>query len=189
MANSPPGSARFRLDLGGGDALVLREAWTVEPLHALILKNLTRLRQWEPWAQGEQTRDGLAAFTKAQLHEWVDGTALPAAIVSGDESVGSIGARISPYTGTADVGYWIDASAEGHGLVTRAARSLMEHLELQHAIRRFEIRAAVDNVRSRAVAERLGFAQEGILRSALVIAGAEQDAVLYARLPGTERKK
>lgn len=62
----------------------------------------------------------------------------------------------------------------------------MEHLELQHSVRRFEIRAAVNNVRSRAVAERLGFVQEGILRSALVIAGVEQDDVLYARIAGSK---
>lgn len=96
MTTPPSRAARFRLDLGDGDALVLREAWTVEPMHALTQKNLERLRPWELWAQGEQTRDGLAAFTTSQLHAWVDGTALPAVILHGDEIVGSIGARISP---------------------------------------------------------------------------------------------
>lgn len=174
---------RFAIDLGAGDSLVLREPWTVGPLHRLIEANLDRLREWEPWAQGEQTEDGLASFTTFELHQWVNGKSLPAAIVSGGEVVGSVGARIDPYAGIADVGYWIDSAAEGRGLVTRATKALIEHLHADLGIRRIEIRAAVDNERSRAVAERLGFSLEGVLKFAQVVGDKTNDVALYAYIP------
>lgn len=174
---------RFAIDLGAEDSLVLRESWTVAPLQRLIEANLDRLREWEPWAQGEQTEGGMASFTAFELHQWVDGKSLPAAIVSAGEIVGSVGARIDPYAGVADVGYWIDSSAEGRGLVTRAARALIEHLHTDLGVRRIEIRAAVDNGRSRAVAERLGFTLEGVLKSAQVVGEKVNDVALYAYIP------
>jgi ribosomal-protein-serine acetyltransferase len=44
------------------------------------------------------------------------------------------------------------------------------------------IEAVVDNTRSRAIPERLGFTQEGILREAKRIRGRFEDAALYSML-------
>lgn len=170
----------FTIKLEDDVDLVLREPWMVDELHALITKNLDRLRQWESWAHGEQTREGLAWFTNHELAEWVAGRSLPAAIRRGGVLVGSIGARVDSYSGTADLGFWIDAGQEGLGLVTRASRAIIEHLRSDRGLRRIEIRAAVENVRSRAVAERLGFELEGVLRQAQPVGDAVHDMALYA---------
>jgi ribosomal-protein-serine acetyltransferase len=47
---------------------------------------------------------------------------------------------------------------------------------------RVEIPAAVENHRSRGIAERLGFAQEGTLRQAELVDGRYLDTVVYAML-------
>lgn len=172
--------SHFTIDLEDEVDLVLRERWTVDGMHALITKNLDRLRKWEPWAQGEQTRDGLAWFTNHELSEWVAGRSLPAAIRQNGTLVGSVGARIDSYAGIADLGYWIDAEQEGRGLVTRASRAIIDHLRNDRGLRRIEIRAAVENTRSRAVAERLGFELEGTLRRAQQVGDAVHDVALYA---------
>lgn len=75
---------------------MLREEWTVEPLHELIVPNQDRLRPWKPWAQREQTLEGLRAFSRKELTEWLNGRNLPAAIRSQDRLVGSVGVRIAP---------------------------------------------------------------------------------------------
>jgi ribosomal-protein-serine acetyltransferase len=47
---------------------------------------------------------------------------------------------------------------------------------------RVEIRAAPDNYKSRAIAERLGFLQEGVLREAQFRNGCWYDLVMYSML-------
>ena len=54
-----------------------------------------------------------------------------------------------------------------------------------HGIHRLELYAAVDNVKSRRVAERAGFAFEAILRKRLKFGEEYLDAALYVRFPKT----
>jgi ribosomal-protein-serine acetyltransferase len=49
-------------------------------------------------------------------------------------------------------------------------------------LERAEIRAAVDNARSRAVAERLGFVEEGVSRHASWVAGRWLDMAIYGQV-------
>lgn len=175
-------SATFPVDLGAGATLALRDLATVPEMHRLMLKNLDRLRAWEGWAHGEQSEGALAYFTQAQLDECTRGICLPGMLLHAGAVVGTTSARISNATRTADVGYWIDADHEGRGLVTRAVAALIDVLIEQRGVQRVEIRASTDNVRSRAVAERLGFTHEGTLREAIAVGGARQDAAVYGLL-------
>ena len=80
------------------------------------------------------------------------------------------------------IGYWIAGEFEGRGLMTRAVRVLVEHAFGDLGLHRVEIRCAVGNARSRAIPERLGFRQEGILRGAERAAGRHLDIAVYGRL-------
>lgn len=81
-----------------------------------------------------------------------------------------------------ELGYWLADDARGHGYATEAASRLVAHMQTRLGARRIEIRTAPDNRASRAVAERLGFAFEGIVPRRDV--EGEQDAV-YALDPAT----
>jgi RimJ/RimL family protein N-acetyltransferase len=63
-----------------------------------------------------------------------------------------------------EIGYWIHKDLEGQGLVTEAVHAITRYAFNQLQAKRVEIRCEADNVRSRAVAERLGFERDGILR-------------------------
>ena len=63
-----------------------------------------------------------------------------------------------------EIGYWIHKDHEGQGLVTEAVNAITRYAFTQLQAQRVEIRCETDNVRSRAVAERLGFERDGILR-------------------------
>jgi RimJ/RimL family protein N-acetyltransferase len=63
-----------------------------------------------------------------------------------------------------EIGYWIHKDHEGQGLVTEAVLAITRYAFQQLQAKRVEIRCETDNVRSRAVAERLGFERDGILR-------------------------
>jgi ribosomal-protein-serine acetyltransferase len=172
----------FSLNLGSGFALALRDDSTVEPLHALIIKNLERLRRWEPWAHGDPSEESLRAFTRSQLLEWVDGHNIPCVILAEGEIIGTAGARVNAYTEIADLGYWIDEGHEGRGAVSRAVSGLLDWLFLERHMQRAEIRTGVENLRSRALAERLGFTHEGTLRAAQPVGKTRQDVAVYGLL-------
>src|SRR6185503_18828974 len=85
--------------------------------------------------------------------------------------VGGTGVRFSRPNAKAEIGYWLSADAVGHGIVTRSTKALTTAAFADLGLRRVSIRAAVDNVRSRAVPERLGFGYEGVLRANEVVGG------------------
>ncbi|MCC3269852.1 GNAT family N-acetyltransferase [Arthrobacter gengyunqii] len=172
---------QFIHDIGGGFSLGLRTMDTAEEMHQLTLRNLDRLQAWEPWAHEAQTLSGSVDFTRAQLADFVAGTVLPAVIICGDSLIGAVSLRLNSYLKTAELGYWVDAGFEGRGAVSRACRALLEHAD-SVGVKRVEIRTAAENRKSAAVPERLGFALEGVLRSALPVGKARLDVALYARV-------
>ena len=66
--------------------------------------------------------------------------------------------------------------------MTLAVRALIDWAFDGWALNRVEIRAAVDNERSRAVLRRLGLREEGVLRGVERIGGRYLDHVVYAVL-------
>jgi ribosomal-protein-serine acetyltransferase len=65
--------------------------------------------------------------------------------------------------------------------MTRAVLAFFEHAFADLGYQRLELRAAVGNVRSRAVAERAGFVLVRTIPDAAVINGRSVDHVLYER--------
>jgi len=169
-------------DLGDGGALALRDLASAGPMHRLTAANIDRLRLWEDWAIAELHEDATRAYTRLQLAGFAEGRVLPLAILQDGAYVGSLGARIELSRETAEIGYWIDAGFEGRGLVTRGVAAVLRHLATERGIHRFEIRTAVHNERSRAVAERTGFTLEGVLAGAFRVGAHRYDAALYGRV-------
>jgi RimJ/RimL family protein N-acetyltransferase len=100
--------------------------------------------------------------------------------------VGSIGVRWNDTGDVGEIGYWLRAEARRGGLMTRAL-VLVSHWALaRDGTARLQLRADVENVPSRRVAEKAGYTLEGVLRSAHWNAriGRRQDWALYSLLPG-----
>jgi ribosomal-protein-serine acetyltransferase len=173
----------FAHDLGGGAELVLRTLDIADEMHEITVRNLDRLRRWEPWAHGDQSPGDSRQWARVELDRFLRGEAVPTAIRHHGAIVGAASSRFDAYTGCASLGYWIDAEAEGRGLVTRACRVLVLDA-FERGAGRIEIRTASGNERSIAVAERLGFAEEGLLRSALPVGGRRHDVVVFGKIAG-----
>jgi RimJ/RimL family protein N-acetyltransferase len=101
------------------------------------------------------------------------------------EVLGSIGVRFSETGDVGEIGYWLRASARGRGAMARAVR-LVSYWAFRHGAVRLQLRADVENIASRRVAESVGFQLEGVLRSAHWNArlGRRQDWAMYSLLPG-----
>jgi RimJ/RimL family protein N-acetyltransferase len=77
--------------------------------------------------------------------------------------------------GDCSLGAWLAPEARGRGLVTSAARGMTEWAIGTRGTSRVEWSAAGANVRSIAVAKRLGMEREGVLRSAVELGGVRHD--------------
>lgn len=171
--------SRALLDLGEGAEVRVLEPEDAEEVFALVESNRERLREWMPWVdpthgpadtrafiEGDRASDGLDA-----LGIYVDG-----------RYVGGIGIRPDPLHGDAEIGYWIGSAHEGRGLISRACRALVDHAFGALGLHRVTIRVAPHNTRSRAIPERLGFTQEGVMREAGRSGLGAHDLVVYGLL-------
>jgi [ribosomal protein S5]-alanine N-acetyltransferase len=88
---------------------------------------------------------------------------------------------------SANVGYWIGPDYARQGYMFEALRALMDHAYGPLDLGRIEAACLPENVASRRLLERAGFAHEGLASAYLQIAGRWRDHVLYGHLRGNRR--
>jgi ribosomal-protein-serine acetyltransferase len=87
-----------------------------------------------------------------------------------------------------DVGYWLGEKFEGAGLMTRALTIALDYAFDVIGLNRVGLEAEVDNVRSRALAERMGFQLEGVRRQVWQVRGELVDNAAYSLLASEWRE-
>jgi nicotinamidase-related amidase/RimJ/RimL family protein N-acetyltransferase len=162
--------------------LRLLEESDAQELHSVIEVNRDRLARWMPWAAGQSFEDTLA-FVRRTREQLVSNDGFQTAVIEDGQIVGVAGFHgVSWQHRSTSIGYWLAATAQGRGVMTSAVAALVDHALRTWQLHRVEIRAAVDNGRSRAIPERLGFTQEGVLHDAERIGERYTDQVVYAKL-------
>ena len=152
-------------------------------LFALVDENRDYLREWLPWVDGTKTAEDTRNFIRISLEQFAANGGFAAGLWYRGELAGTIGFhKIDWPNQKAEIGYWISAGFQGKGIVTRAARALVDYTFNELGLNRMEIRCAEGNKKSRAIAERLGFHQEGTLRQSLLLNDHYVDMVIYGML-------
>ncbi|HZE06370.1 MAG TPA: GNAT family N-acetyltransferase [Solirubrobacteraceae bacterium] len=172
------------------DAIKLRllEETDAEELHALIEANRAQLARWLPWAEGQGFEDTLD-FIRNTRSQASDNDGFQTAIVRSGDIVGMVGyPGVDWANRSTRVGYWLDDGHQGRGIVTAAVRVLVDHALTVWQLNRVEIHASVENRRSRAIPERLGFREEGTLWQYQLVNGRYLDCVVYATLAADDRE-
>lgn len=176
------------IDLGDGARLRPLAVTDADELHALVEANRDHLRPWMPWAG--QDRAGTVEFLDAAVVQAATGDGTQFAVVCDGAIAGTAGThRVDWRNASVSLGYWLARDAQGRGLITRAVAALLQRAFEDWDLNRVDIRAAPGNVRSRAVPERLGFAQEGTLREAERHADGFVDLVVYSMLAADWRAR
>jgi len=171
-----------RFPLSENSYLRLLEQRDAEELYALVERNRSHLADWMPWA-AEQTLEGTTAFIRSAEQRHAAGNGFETVLVVDERIAGAAGfSGIDWVARSTSVGYWLDEAHQGRGLMTRAVKALVDHALGELGLHRVEIRAAAENRRSRAIPERLGFEQEGVLREAERIGDSYQDLIVYGLL-------
>lgn len=184
MTAIPP--PMFSFPLSSGEILVLRTPLVTDAYHALLVANRERLARWEPWALAPLVLAETRSFLEASARNWLAGLELPVAIAVRDHGqwrlAGAVSLHITPYSGSAEIGYWLDGGYEGRGLASRAVAAVLDHAFGSLGIERVALHTDPANERSRALARRLGFVEEGLLRQGLAFPGERRDEAVYGLL-------
>jgi len=171
-----------RLTLDAERSLRPVEGGDLEELHALVRANRDHLAPWMPWA-AEAVRANTETFLRTAQEQAAAGNGVQFAITERGRIVGIIGFHyVNREQRSTSIGYWLDATAQGRGTVTLAVAKLVDHAFDVWRLHRVEIRAAVGNDRSRAIAQRLGFTEEGIVRDGERFGDRYVDLVMFSVL-------
>jgi RimJ/RimL family protein N-acetyltransferase len=140
-----------------------------EALQAAVAESREHVRPWLPFADAHQTVDETRDWILHKMADWLlrdDLGGMGIWEAATDRYLGGIGLHPRDWEiGYFEIGYWVRASAEGHGYIGEAARLVSEFAVRQLNATRLEIRCDARNARSAAVAERLGFVREAELRN------------------------
>jgi RimJ/RimL family protein N-acetyltransferase len=171
--------SKFKADLGSGAELRKYSMSDLAAVWALVDAERDRLGLWMPWIESTTTIEHQRTWLSRVVADtksldgcglWVDGS-----------YAGGIGLSLDPFGVSGELGYWVGTEFEGRGLVSLGCRSLIDH-GFGAGLHRIFIRAGVENTRSRAVAERLGFTFEGVHRGEGRGTGGFYDAACYGLL-------
>ena len=124
----------------------------------------------------------------AGYHRWAKETASgedPLFYVLRDKATGHCGGvasylRITPGSGSIEVGHICLAPEMARGRVWTEAMFLMMDWAFRNGYRRYEWKCNALNMASRRAAQRLGFSYEGIFRQATVVKGRNRDTAWFS---------
>ncbi|TQS76392.1 GNAT family N-acetyltransferase [Ornithinibacillus gellani] len=141
------------------------------------------LREWLPWLDDTVTVEDSRQFIEHALTMYNNRAGFSAGIFYRDQLVGMAGYNsIDWRNGVGYIGYWLGADFQGHGIMTRVASALTDYGFQELKLNRVDIRAAVDNHKSRAIPKRLGYQEEGHIRQAEFLYNHYVDHVIYGML-------
>lgn len=173
----------FSIPLIGEAQLRPLEVWHAHELADHLDRAREHIRPWVGPAFVTDTVEG----ARATLARYAGRAATDGARLYGiwlDERLvgGVMFVEFDAAAGVCELGCWLEPAAEGRGLVTPAARLLLDWAFGVRGLHRAEWRCRVDNSRSAAVAERLGMSCEGVLRQAWLNGDVHHDKQVWAVL-------
>jgi len=173
------------LHIPAGPDLVLKtwENDSASALFSLTDRNREYLEKWLPWLPFVKIKADSQSFIQTAQESWEKKASLELGIWRREVLLGCIGLHeLNRLHNRTSIGYWLGAEFQGKGVMTTATSALIKYCFEDLEFNRVEIRAAVENSASRAIPERLGFQQEGVLRQAELVNGTYLDVAIYSQI-------
>lgn len=173
----------FVIELGAGAELRPLEPWQAGEFLAHMDRARETVDPWIPFASRstdlDTARQTLQRYTDLRARDaggifgiWLDGV-----LVGGTMFV-----SFDAATGVCEIGCWLEPAGRGRGLITGAARILIDWAFEKRGLHRVEWQCRPDNVASSNVARRLGMTLEGVLRGNFPYRGIRHDTQVWAIL-------
>ena len=156
-----------------------------QAMYDAIVESLDELKPWMPWAHREQSVASAEEFVRHKQAEWLLREDLMMLLFRKSDGlfIGGSGLhRIDWNVPRFETGYWCRTSIAGNGYIRESTAAITQFAFDVLKAHRIEIRVDDRNEKSWRVAERCGFALEGILRNhALNTSGVLRDTRIYAK--------
>lgn len=154
-------------------------------LAAAYTRNREHLEPWEP-ARPEQFFEAAyhAERIPVELLAHGSGRGVPLVLERDGEVVGRVNLSdiVLGAFRNAHLGYWVDASLAGRGVMTAAVEAACAHARDDLGLHRVQAATLLHNAASQKVLARTGFERIGTAPSYLRIAGRWQDHALFQRI-------
>jgi ribosomal-protein-serine acetyltransferase len=146
--------------------LRILEVRDAEEVFNQIDKNREYLSMWLPWAYHSNFED-TKAYIQSELNRFAKNGGVTSGIFYKNKFVGCLSTHEIDWNNKkTSLGYWIAEEFQGRGIMTDSVKSMINYLFKVLGLNRIEIRACTENLKSRAIPERLGFKHEGTIRQA-----------------------
>ncbi|WP_174733211.1 GNAT family N-acetyltransferase [Mesobacillus harenae] len=154
-----------------------------ERIFELTDKSRNYLREWLPWLDFTTKVEDTKEFIQNSLKGYAENKSLTTVVLFNGEIIGVAGFNTINWSNkTAYIGYWIGEEFQGNRIITKVAKGLADYAFSQLNLNKVEIRAAVENKKSRSIPERLGFVNEGRIRQAEWLYDHFVDHIVYGLL-------
>ena len=152
-------------------------------LFKVVDSNREYLRVWLPWVDNMQSVANFEEYIISSKQQAAEKTDYGFSIMINDKIAGRIGMhKINRHNKIGEIGYWLAEGMQGQGIITRSCKTLIQFGFYSLGLNRIEIKCGTGNHKSKAIAEKLKFKQEGILRQAEWLNGKFIDLYLFAML-------
>lgn len=156
-----------------------------ETLFAVVNASREHLNRWLHFAHRLQTLEDTRNYIAQGSAKWLlhESFSLGIWLAANGDLLGDTRLLPTDWNIPAfEIGYWLAANAEGHGYMAEAGGLIVEAASTVFGARRVAIRCDARNERSAAVARRLGFTEEGLLRNTLDASdGVLRDTLVLAK--------
>ncbi|MBI4220607.1 MAG: GNAT family N-acetyltransferase [Chloroflexi bacterium] len=168
------------------DEILLRRPTSDDARQLFDMFNANRehLSRWDgPWLDKIKTVADQRRIIADHLKPGAEDLDLFLLIIYRGMLVGTVSARgLGSTDKSGHLGFGLSATAQGRGIMTRSLRALLDYAFRERGMKRMHLHAATGNLRSRAVASRLGFTFMGVDRRSLLVRGRYIDKALYTML-------
>jgi len=163
--------------------LTLADPKYATKMFQLIDDDRDYLSQWMSWPKLTTKVSDCEASAKRMLHDYADGKCLPCYIIYKGSLVGTASFNVIDRSlKRVEIGYWLSATYQGRGIVTRVCQQLITVARNDLDIQKIQISVAEENAPSRAVCERLEFDLEGMIKHAENINGRIVTHAIYGKI-------
>lgn len=178
-----------------GDRLILKapDVEYAPMMQQAIQESIDDLKKWLNWAKYIPSLEECEERATTALEAFRESRDLPFYIFTKDGQyfIGRVGLhRIDWSVPKFEIGYWIRTSCRGQGYATEAVQLLTQFAFQKLNANRVEIRCDDNNLRSKAIPQKLAFRLEGILyNETLTPDGQLRNTMVFAKIRGDYAKQ